>query len=405
MVRNTILAVVSVIIVLFLTVAGDLVLGGLLPDSSPPGSMQLIFPPNSEQEYARLAFKYTVHTNSLGLREREITAKRPGTYRICAIGDSNTYGWGVEAEQTWLRRIETNLRDQGYDVETINLGKPGAHPASYAELAAKAVPSLRPDLVVVALLQGNDLHAAGLIEAEPLKHTVLDFLFTFYPNTTRVLRDMRRNRDFATRGQEIMPPTKSTAAENQRWTANTARAYYESMTPDQRTRFEALDSDVKTAFLEGLLNLSMVKWAMNSPLYYSLTLDLDDDWTATCIEHTAVQLSHIKKVCGQSGAAMVVLSIPEGGYVNDAALENLRRMGFEIPVTVLGSGAPDEGIRRATARVGVPFLSVTEVFWQRRMDPTLFFVLDGHLTPAAHELYGDAMTPLLREQIPDLPRR
>ena len=41
-----------------------------------------------------------VHTNALGLREREIaTPKPPGTVRVLLLGDSFVFGWGVAADR------------------------------------------------------------------------------------------------------------------------------------------------------------------------------------------------------------------------------------------------------------------------------------------------------------------
>jgi len=130
-------------------------------------------------------------------------------FRIVAIGDSYTYGWGVEQEQTWLRLLEELLAAQGYPVQTVNLGKPGSGPPDYAALAERAVPILRPDLILVVLLQGNDLGAAGPENVTVPKGNRFDFLRQIYPNTIRLLHDLRRNRDFGNRGQQEMPPQKS----------------------------------------------------------------------------------------------------------------------------------------------------------------------------------------------------
>lgn len=47
------------------------------------------------------------------------------TIRIVALGDSNTYGYGVPRERTYPAQLETLLRAKGYDVTIANAGRNG----------------------------------------------------------------------------------------------------------------------------------------------------------------------------------------------------------------------------------------------------------------------------------------
>ena len=393
--RSLLLTLASVAVTVVLTLVADRALGPFISPAMPPGDMQLLFPPGSEQTYATHDFEYTVRTNSLGLREREIEPVREDGSRIVAIGDSYTYGWGVAAEETWLRKLEEQMRAAGYDVETVNLGKPGTGPPDYANLAEEVVPLLKPEIVIVGMLQGNDLNAAGPEEAEPPAKKVASWMETLYPNAMRWLREKRRARDYSARTQDIEPPQRSTAEDNRRWTANTAKDFHDKMNAEERERFEAFDDEVKQAFLSGNLNPYMIDLAMKSPNFYTLTLDLEDPWTQTCIRRAGSQLARILHVCEENKAQVIVVSIPEGVYVNEHALIDMRRMGYDIPDSVLGSAAPDEGIRRACALAGVKFISVTNAFLAQRDNPNLYFELDGHLSPAGHALFGEALASRL----------
>ena len=210
--RNVVLVIVSILAVLLLSVAGDRALGLAGRGPRVPGTMALLFPPHAEQSFATNEFAYTAHINALGLRDREIPPKKPDTFRIIAIGDSYTYGWGVEIEDTWLRRLEAQLRAAGHRVETINLGKPGTGPPDYAQLAEKAIPLLRPDLVIVGMLMGNDLAAVGP-EVEPRKQARLaEIAWRVYPNIIRLIRDLAPVKD-ARRTHDMMPPQRTSAEE------------------------------------------------------------------------------------------------------------------------------------------------------------------------------------------------
>lgn len=64
-----------------------------------------------------------VAISSQGLRDREFSmTPPPGRTRILMLGDSLTFGWGVEGHQTYSKRLEDMLLKSGRDVEVINTG-------------------------------------------------------------------------------------------------------------------------------------------------------------------------------------------------------------------------------------------------------------------------------------------
>jgi len=65
-------------------------------------------------------FEVQVNLNSDGFRDYEHNLNTKG-YRIMAIGDSQTYGVGVEFNETFLYLLESKLR-QNYDVEIFKMG-------------------------------------------------------------------------------------------------------------------------------------------------------------------------------------------------------------------------------------------------------------------------------------------
>ena len=67
-------------------------------------------------------FDTTIDTNSRGHRDREVR-RRQDALRILVLGDSVTFGFGVEGAETFAKRLESILRGSlGRPVDVINAG-------------------------------------------------------------------------------------------------------------------------------------------------------------------------------------------------------------------------------------------------------------------------------------------
>ncbi len=76
-------------------------------------------------------------------------AKGAGDFRIMMLGDSLTFGWGVEAEETFSRRLERRLREKNPRIEILNTGVGNTNtPMQAAYFAAKGR-HFAPDLVIL----------------------------------------------------------------------------------------------------------------------------------------------------------------------------------------------------------------------------------------------------------------
>jgi len=98
-----------------------------------------------------------MRTNALGGRGPAIPAKgeRP---RIIALGDSFTFGQGVEEDEAFPQVMARTLGSKGLDVEVLNFGVPGhGQPQSVALLEHRLL-DLQPDLVLINVF-ANDLSA------------------------------------------------------------------------------------------------------------------------------------------------------------------------------------------------------------------------------------------------------
>lgn len=100
--------------------------------------------------------------NRLGFREREIPPKQPGRYRLAVVGDSFTWGQGVEAPERFSSVVEGLL---GSSYEVFNFGRPGNNLPEHLEVLEQAV-SISPDFVLLQIYI-NDFETGSMKRPQP----------------------------------------------------------------------------------------------------------------------------------------------------------------------------------------------------------------------------------------------
>lgn len=107
-------------------------------------------------------FRAHIKINDAGLRNDDPVSAANG--RVWVIGDSMTFGWGVEANEMYSSQLSALL-----SVPTYNVASPGSDVCGYEALAARMPANVSPAAVVVGLILENDLrdydcHAAAVSE-------------------------------------------------------------------------------------------------------------------------------------------------------------------------------------------------------------------------------------------------
>jgi GDSL-like Lipase/Acylhydrolase family len=99
-----------------------------------------------------------VRTNDLGFRDvrASIPPKAPGELRIIVIGDSITFGPGIEYDQLYTSRLEAALRRSHPEVRVINLSVEGYNIIQYEAVLEEVGLGLHPDMVLVGMFPVND---------------------------------------------------------------------------------------------------------------------------------------------------------------------------------------------------------------------------------------------------------
>lgn len=110
--------------------------------------------PNSNCTISLTEFDYVLKTNSLGLRNEEISLiKDTNEFRIICIGDSFTEGFGTDEEYSWPRILERELsgKIKNKKIKIINAGTAGSDVVFEYTFLTEKLLNFSPDMVINAL--------------------------------------------------------------------------------------------------------------------------------------------------------------------------------------------------------------------------------------------------------------
>lgn len=168
----------------------------------------------------------SVSINSYGMRDREFDhEKQPSRLRIIALGDSWTFGAGVESAQTWPKQLETMIAEFRPETEVMNTGVSGYETVQEARYYANDLQSFQHDIVLVGIYPVNDIHDKARKYAK-LKaiHDISPWLYQayiwpsknlytlhWYKDLRAKLKAWRRKQFYAAEPDPALATTKSIA--------------------------------------------------------------------------------------------------------------------------------------------------------------------------------------------------
>lgn len=131
------------------------------------GALGFLLEPNARWRHAAQDFGVEVVTNALGLRGPEVVVPKPADrYRVLVLGDSFSFGWGVELQQAWHACMARELQATGArPVEVVAGGVPGWSPLQQFVFLEQRGLDLQPDLVLWQLCT-NDLLEMERLDVE-----------------------------------------------------------------------------------------------------------------------------------------------------------------------------------------------------------------------------------------------
>ncbi len=132
--------------------------------------------------YPNTNITWTVQINSLGLRGPELDFDNQTALRILLLGDSFTFGYGLNREESFAGRLEAMFEEAGREVMVINAGVAGWGTSQQLVFARDNMALFRPDVVILSICENDPVDdrifaeglAGGILPSFPGKRFLRD---------------------------------------------------------------------------------------------------------------------------------------------------------------------------------------------------------------------------------------
>jgi hypothetical protein len=285
---------------------------------------------------------YDSRLNSRGFKDAESSLqKKPGVFRILAIGDSFCFGV-VPYRYNFLTLLEQRLNQAGKPAEVINMGIPGAGVKSYLTLLNNEGLKTCPDMVICFFFIGNDF-------LDEIERNNRSFLYAFIKYVSSIV--------FKARG--------TIPQDNQQYDDNAA-----FFSPQYYLKIERLRSRV---FLK------------RNPFF------------AYQLSQVVLHLKKINDICAVRNIRFLTVVITDELQLNPvlqseviASFNNLNKDDFDF-------GLPNRQLHLVLAEQGVESLDLLEDFVRVAKEKRLYKPCDTHWNIAGNGLAAELIFEKLKD--------
>jgi SGNH hydrolase-like domain, acetyltransferase AlgX len=318
---------------------------------------------------ARVPFRFaegstTFVINSQGLRaDHEIGPPAPGTTRLLNLGDSFTFGMGVNADQAFPALLNGKQAADGTRIDSVNAGVFGYGTDNEAAWLRTYGWSLSPKIVLVGFFVGNDVKDVML----GMDKTTVDSQGRLVAtDKSRAAMDQPGEA-----GADTTPPStgiKGWLEQNSHAYLFLRNAYYNLTRPPARVQQPTI-FDAASFFLKDEPPEITAGWTK--------TFGILDAMRADAQAH---------------GAQLVVVAIPTREQVHDRYWNEMKQQ-FGLTDAQLVRDLPEQHLAAWSARTGAPLIDLLPGF--RAADPNkqlYYFRTDRHWNATGHALAATLIT-------------
>ena len=319
--------------------------------------------PNTTATFMTREWNVSVYINADGIRDDEIQDKDNFDSRILMLGDSFTWGFGVEKEERFSELLEKKYLEEGRRVDVINTGTVSYSPVlEYLYLKEKGL-AYNPDVVILNFDMSdvwgdNEFELLGILDNNGVLIAV--------PGEEK---------------EDIKPSNIPFAS-----------------------KISFLDEKIRNMF-DRIYGYLPNKPQIDMPYVYNLsfnryaiTLD-DEEVIQNEMEYWQTSFKYInliRDLVEGNNATFVLVTYPYGHQISTEEWK-LGRHHFGLSTTKVYSNRPEIILQKFAEESNIPFVSAFSAFKESSLYP-LYFSYDGHFSTNGHKVMADIIYKGLQER-------
>jgi hypothetical protein len=260
---------------------------------------------------------------------------------------------------------------------------------------SRAVPLLKPDLVLVGILQIDDL--AQLYEnnfakksAVPQNKIVSTTSVPLSKKVTALFHDLT---DASFSNIFSLFKKTRTVGVKTNW-AETSGKIIEKYSGLQKLRFHALDDTIQSLFRSGNLNPALLEYYIDFPERMTIFNNPAHPMTKFSIAEMQKDIDEMKLVCNKINAKLVFINLP----INNLTGHIVNRTPADILNTYFEKNNKIDSIYENIAiSAGLPYIELTDTFSSLQDKKGYFFPFDGHPNEKGYEIISSTIGSKLIE--------
>lgn len=307
-------------------------------------------------------YKTSWNINKYGFRDYDYAPFRPNkTFRIMALGDSMTFGLGVESYETFPKVLETKINESSASLkftEVLNISALGYGPNEYKNLFQTFGKVFKPKVVIVGFFLGNDS---------------LDSLWV----------DLNKKYIFLKAIPDQIVPFKI----NEWLKGHSALWIFVLQKYYGWVETQSIDN-IKLVF-NGDIKEHMLR---------DVQIDPSSDFMKKSWQLTENYLNELITSASKSKAEVVILILPTREQILPDEWKKVKDQGHNVDERLYTDSAPRRKLLGICQKNNWDCLDLQDVFRNQDDLNSLFLNEDFHLSPKGHELVSDLLFGYLSER-------